>query len=405
MFQSIFFFRYRYGSLFGLLLVLFGCNRVETFDTQTNRILRPITRLEGNSSNGDNLIIGSVLAMSGAAKPWGDEALKGIKLAYKHFIQKGGIPGKNIELVFSDSNSKPEVGASAAESLISKGVLGIIGELTSGISAQVAHTTFSYGIPTISIGGTEESLTDIGNTIYRVAFTDAVQGKVMAKFAYNDLGLRRVALLIDRVQPYSTGISKSFQYEFAKLGGEVCNKTFYESGSSLFTSQLTNIKSSKPDGLFIGGYYMEVGSIIRQTNDIGLDVPVFGTDGWDTNKLIVAAGNKVFGNYFSTHYCNDDTRVAYQQFLYHWQQEYGVDPKTITAVLGYDAASVMFDALSRCRIYTSRELNYQIESTKNFTGASGDFSYTEMKGNPPKRILIVEVTPRGNYFRKFYLAN
>jgi branched-chain amino acid transport system substrate-binding protein len=173
-----------------------------------NNANRKTTTAPGNKVTGDKIIIGLVASQNGDLKPWGDDSVKGAQLAVDEANAAGGVQGKQIDLHIEDSGSKPEQGKSAAEKLISDGAIGILGEVASGITAQMGQIAFEKGIPDIAIGATKTDLTDIGNNMFRVCYTDAFQGPVMAHFAYDELGCKKVAIMTDR----------SLQRDFHKAG-------------------------------------------------------------------------------------------------------------------------------------------------------------------------------------------
>lgn len=363
--------------------------------------VRPEPKAAGNSA-GDTVKIGIVASLNGELRPWGIDSLKGAELAVKEANDAGGIQGKKIELLQGDSASKPEQGKSAAEKLISDGVIGIAGEVASGITAQIAKSAFEAGVPVLAIGATRTDLAEIGSNYFRVCYTDDFQGPVMAKFAYEELGLRNVAIMTDKKQPYSKGLSDAFRAAFTKLGGTIADEQFYDSGATQFAGQLTNLKARNPDGLFMSGYFTEVGPIARQAREAGLNVKLLGGDGWDSKELTTSGGEAIIGGYFCNHYNDKESRPEVQEFLTKFRAMHGAPPATTMGALGYDAVKLMIDALRRASELNSRALIRALDETEGFAGVSGVITLKGHNGNPPKRALVVEVTPQGQAFRKAY---
>lgn len=357
----------------------------------------------GNTASGDTIKIGLVASLNGELKPWGDDCEKGAKLAVKEFNAAGGVNGKMVELRIEDSASKAEQGKSATDKLIAEGCLAIVGEVASGITLQMANSCFDKGIPIVAVGATRVDVTDIGSNVFRVCYTDDFQGPVMAKFAYDDLGLRKVAIMTDQAQPYSTGLSDNFRKKFVELGGEIVDEQFYRSPEDKqFGPQLQQIKQKNPDGLFMSGYFTEVGAIARTARDTGLNVKMLGGDGWDSSELATGGGEAIRGGYFCNHYNNAETRQEVVDFLRRWRAEYGRDPATTMGALGYDATMLVCDALKRADALNSKALTVAIENTENFPGVSGMITLKGNRGNPPKRALVVEVTETGQRFVKAF---
>lgn len=364
---------------------------------------RKVPTASGNTASGDTIKIGLVASLNGELKPWGDDCEKGARLAVEEFNAAGGVNGKKVELLIEDSASKAEQGRSATDKLIAEGCLGIIGEVASGITLQMANSCFDKGVPIVAVGATRVDITDIGSNVFRVCYTDDFQGPVMAKFAYDDLGLRKVAIMTDQAQPYSTGLSDNFRKKFVELGGEIVDEQFYRSPEDKqFGPQLQQIKEKAPDGLFLSGYFTEVGAIARQAKEAGLSVKMLGGDGWDSTELNTSGGAAIVGGFFCNHYNNEETRPEVQTFLSKWQAKYKSKPATTMGALGYDATMLVCDALKRASALDSKALTEAIENTENFAGVSGSITLKGNNGNPPKRALVVEVTSTGQKFAKAF---
>jgi branched-chain amino acid transport system substrate-binding protein len=404
--QSIFIFKKAFLHV-SIACALTGCHsQKDRLNNEARGVVvskRPFPVASGNSAeNASSIKIGLITAESGQLSPWGLEIEQAVKLAIETFNQTSSIKGKKIELVIGDSASKPEAGKSAAEKMISDGVIGILGDLTSGITAQIAKATFEKGIPQISIGGTKNDLTDIGANIFRICYTDDFQGRVMADFAYKELNLKKVAIFTDKNQPYSVGLTEGFKQHFQRQGGKIADQQFYESGQTDFSAQLTNVKGKRPDGLFIAGYYPEVGPIVRQAHNMGIDVPRLGGDGWDNDELLTSGGTSIIGSYFCTHYDEHEKREAVKNFQKQWQKVYQTQPKMIASALAYDSAFLMIDALKRSKKLDSISLLKAIENTQDFPCVTGDVTFRAMKGNSKKRAVVVKLTPKGRRFQKEY---
>lgn len=351
---------------------------------------------------GGGLTIGLVASQNGELKPWGEDSVNGAKLAVEEFNKAGGIDGKPVDLKIGDSNSDPTQGKSAAEKLISDGAIGLVGETASGITMQMINAAKPKGVPVVAVGATRTDLTKDYDGAFRVCYTDDFQGPVMAKFAYDQLKLRNVAIMTDNKQPYSKGLSDSFRAYFTKLGGKIADEQFYESKQTQFSGQLTSIKAKNPDGLFLSGYFTETGPIVRQAKEAGLNVKFFGGDGWDSKEILTTGGDAILGAYFCNHYNNKDPRPEVQDFLKKWQAKYGSLPGTTMGALGYDATMLTLNALKAAKTKDSKGLTDAIASTEGFKGVSGDITLKGMHGNPQKRALVVELTKDGQVFAKAF---
>lgn len=364
--------------------------RIDWFDAGIAKSnVRPTSTGPGNVTEGDTIRVGMIASLSGPEKPWGEESVNGARLVIDEFNAAGGVNGKKIELIVEDTAGDPAQGKSATERLIGeRKVVAILGEIASGVTAPSAQVAQEKGVPIISPGSTRIDLANIGNMFFRVCYTDDFQGAMMAKFAYEKLGLRNVAVLTDKKLPYSTGLSDAFKTVFTSLGGKIATEAFYEKDQTDFKGQLTNIKAANPDGLFCSGYFTEIGPIARQKRDVGLDVPMFGGDGWDSSELLQAGGEGIIGSYYSNHYSNLEDRPEVKAFVEAFKKRYGREPANAMGALGYDAAAVLCDALKRATGYDSKSIRDAIAATKDFQGVSGSITIGP-DGNAQKAGLIL----------------
>ncbi|MGV3617014.1 MAG: ABC transporter substrate-binding protein [Fimbriimonas sp.] len=365
---------------------------------------RPAVTGEGVAI-GDTIKIGVVASLTGDQKDWGDDNVEGAKLALEDFNAAGGIDGKKIEMVTGDSASKAEQAKTATEKLLSEGVVSIVGEVSSGNTIQIAKAAFPKAVPVVAVGATRTDLTNEGEHVVRVCYTDAFQGPVMAKFAYEDLGLRNVGLVTDNKQPYSQGLSQSFKAEFEKMGGKIIDEVFYESGQTDFTGQITQLKAKNPDGLMLSGYFPEVGPMSQQIRAAGMtDVKLLGGDGWDSPQLLVSGGDAILGTYFCNHYNNKEDRPEVKAFLDKWKKKYGGEPRTTMAALGYDAMMLTLETIKKANPKNSKELITALNDVEGFQGISGSVNLKGRNGSPDKRALVVEVRPKAEGFQVFRKA-
>jgi branched-chain amino acid transport system substrate-binding protein len=375
-------------------------------DSGDKKLGRPATTGAGNTVTGDTIPIGVVASSTGDQAPWGLDCVKGAQLAVDAANAAGGVNGKQIKLIPADDASKEEQGKSATEKLVDEDkVVAILGEVASGITLQMGPVCQDKGVPDVAVGATKTTLTDLGNVMFRVCYTDDLQGPVMANFAYKELKLKNVGVITDKKLPYSTGLSDAFKATFQHLGGTIVGEEFYEKGQTNFSGILTDLKSKNPQGVFASGYFTEVGPLVRQAAEAGLKIPFFGGDGWDSKEILKTGGDAILGDFFCNHYNNNDPRPEVQEFLKAWKAKNGDVPGTTMGALGYDAAAIVIDALKKSKTLSSLDLRDALDNEENFHGVSGDITLKGNNGNPPKRAVVVKLTPQGQVFAKGYEAS
>src|SRR6187401_1940403 len=210
------------------------------------------------STTGD-ILVGFYGSLTGDGASFGISSREGAQLAVDDVNSAGGLlGGRKIKLLVEDDQSKPEEASNAVTKLITQDkVVAVLGEVASRRSLAAAPIAQKYQTPMITPSSTNERVTQVGDYIFRVCFIDPFQGEVLAKFAYNDLKARRVAVLKDISQDYSVGLTDAVVSEFTKLGGHVIDPVSYSGGDPDFKAVLTKIRSERPDAIFATGYYTE----------------------------------------------------------------------------------------------------------------------------------------------------
>ncbi len=301
----------------------------------------------GDTATTGDIVVGMYGSLTGDGASFGQSSREGTQLAVDEINNAGGLlGGRKIKLLVEDDQSKPEEASNAVTKLVTQDkVVAVLGEVASRRSLAAAPVCQKYMIPMISPSSTNERVTQVGDYIFRVCFIDPFQGEVLAKFAYNDLKARKVAILKDIQQDYSVGLTDSIMKHFTALGGQVLDPVSYSSGDSDFKAILTQVRSQKPDAVFATGYYPEAAIIVRQARELGMKMPLLGGDGWVGDAL--KNGREALNNtYISNHYSGDNPDPVVQNFVKAYRAKFNREPDAIAA-LAYDAVKVLADAITR----------------------------------------------------------
>jgi len=348
------------------------------------------SRLTDELENQTTFRIGEVGSMTGSEATFGISTHNGISLAITEINAEGGVKGKSFELFTVDDQSKPEEAATAVTQLINQNrVNAILGEVASSRSLAMAPIAQGGKIPMITPSSTNPAVTEMGDYIFRVCFIDPFQGEVMAKFSLNNLKIRKVAILRDIKSDYSTGLARYFTAAFKKGGGEITLQQSYEAGDIDFKSQLTAIRTAKPQAILVPGYYTEVGLIARQARELGLTIPLLGGDGWDSPKLGEIAGKALDNSYFSNHYSSENQAPNIQNFISKYKSKFGAIPDGMAA-MGYDAAKVLADAAKRAKSASAADLRDALAATRDYHGVTGTITIDQQR-NAVKSAVVLKV--------------
>jgi branched-chain amino acid transport system substrate-binding protein len=358
--------------------VLAGCNSSASSDGE----------------KGGTIKIGANLELSGGVASYGQSAKEGIVLAIEE-INKKGINGKKLELVTVDNKSDAAEATNGALKLATQDkVVAMIGAATSTNTLAQVQIAQDNKIPLITPTATNATITNkdgkVNDFVFRTCFIDPFQGTVAANFASNDLKVKSAAVLIDSSSDYSKGLAASFKKNFEANGGKIVKEEAYVAKDTDFRATLTNIKSAKPEYIFVPGFYEEVGLIIKQARELGLNVPIMGGDGWDSPKLVEIAGANTLNNTFITnHYSSGDSDKKVQDFVAAFKAKYdGKSPDAFTA-LGYDTVYFLADAIKRAGSSDSNKIQKALAETDGLELVSGKVKL-DKNHDPIKAAVILE---------------
>lgn len=343
-------------------------------------------------SSGDEIVVGHYASMTGSEATFGQSTDNGIRLAIDEINEAGGIGGKKIRIItYDDKGDAREAGTAVTRLVTNDQVAAVLGEVASSLSLVGAPVCQENGIPMVSPSSTNPDVTKVGDMIFRVCFIDPFQGLVCAKFAreHEKVKATKAAILYDQAQAYSVGLQEEFGKAFVELGGTIVSKQTYQAGDQDFSAQLTAIRGGQPDVVFVPGYYTDVGNIALQARKLEIKVPLLGGDGWDSAKLGQIAGPAIEGCFYSNHYSHQDPNPRVQNFISKYNERFKGTPDGLAA-LGYDAARILADAMTRAGSTTGADIAAELAKTQEFDGVTGKITIDAQR-NAVKPAVILEM--------------
>jgi len=349
-------------------------------------------------SAADPIRVGEFASMTGASASFGQMAHRGTVLAIEEINAAGGVLGRPLELISEDDQSQAGQPATIVRKLISQDkVVAILGEIASSKSLEAAPICQQEKIPMVSPGSTNPKVTEVGDYIFRICFIDPFQGVVVSKFA-REKGWKKIAVLTDVKQDYSVGLTEFFIKDFKANGGEIVREQKYSSGDKDFKPQLTSIKASQPEAIFVPGYYAEVALIAKQARLLGIKVPLLGGDGWVGDSLLKVAGKSLDGSFFSSHFSAADESPKVRNFVEKFRAKFGEAPDDMAA-LGYDSAMILADAIRRAGTTEPAALRDALAATKDHDAVTGKITLDAQR-NATKSAVILTIGDGGFQFVK-----
>ncbi len=334
--------------------------------------------------------IGITEPMTGPFAVGGELEMQGLRLAQE---QRPTVLGKKVEFVVVDNKSDKVEAANAVEKLINKDkVAAIIGSYSSGLSIPGAEVADKAGMPMLTATATNPLVTMGKTYVFRACFIDPFQGSALAKYTYNNLDIKKAALLVDVAQDYSVGLANFYKKTFLKLGGEIVTNLKYQTGDQDFSAQMTEIVSSGAEALFFPGYFGDVALIAIQGRELGFEGVYMGGDTLDNPKLIEIAEEDAEGVVATSFYhpeapASSDASI---KFVETFKEKYEENPNAVS-VMTYDAYNMMLDAIEKAGSTDRDAIRDALAATEGFVGAGGTITIDDM-GNAIRPAVVLKVT-------------
>ena len=346
-------------------------------------------------AGGEEIVIGCPYNLTGGYASLDNPAKNGSELAAKLLNAENGILGRPVRLVVADGKSDTATISNVAKKMVEEDAVVAMAGLTDTDYVRAAGSVAQEaGIPFIDVGGTAPLIEQIGDFVFMVPFGDNVQAAAVAELA-QEKGYKTVAMLVDDASTYTKFLAAYFVTRFTddEIQGQVVSELSYQANDTDFSSQLTEIANlnPQPDMLFVSSGPAEIGTIVKQARDLGIELPILGGDGYDTPLLLELAGAAARNVFFSTHQGIYDDAPEGAAFAEAYTKEYGVAPEAVFAALGFDGINLMADAMNRAGSTEGTAVRDALAKTQGFKGATGEITYQEGSRIPSKSVALVEV--------------
>lgn len=366
------------------------------------------TQTKGNTQTGNTVKIGVNMELSGAAAGYGNSQKQGIQLAAQQINKNGGInvngKKKKIKLIIRDNKTSTTTSASVAAQLTNNDkVSAIVGPATTNAGTAEIPNITKAAVPSVSPSATDPNYTKQKNGkvqpyVFRACYQNNFQGGTAAKFMTNNLKAKRVAVYADNSSDYGTGLAKAFKKSFK---GTIVDSQYFSEGDKDFNAVLTSFKSKKIDVIYVPGYYTEVGLIVKQARQNGINVPIVGSDGMADPKLAQIAGDKNASKVYYTTPFSDDVAKSNPtavKFMNEYKAKYHADAPTFSA-LAYDSVYMIKSAIESEKSADSVKIAQGLAKIKNFDGVTGKITIN--KNHDPEKPIAIEQLTNGKVSNSF----
>ncbi|MFT3957699.1 MAG: ABC transporter substrate-binding protein [Desulfovibrio sp.] len=349
--------------------------------------------------------IGVYLPLTGQNAFGGQLELEGVRLAHKEMPK---VLDRPVELVVVDNKSDKVESANAVKRLIERDkVVALIGTYGSSLAMAGAEVAEKAAVPGVGTSCTNPLVTQGKKYYFRACFIDPYQGAAAATYAYETLGFRKAAVLMDMTSDYAVGLSSFFTRDFKKLGGEIVATLKYSSGDQDFTAQLTELIAKKPDIVFMPAYFAEGAIIMKQARELGAKFRLMGADAMD-NPDTLKLGGKAAEGFLHTTFPYDpampNMSPAAKRFTEAWKAAYPDKETNVNGALGYNTYFLILDAIKRANSAEPKAIAKALAETKDLPTALGLLSINSthdaempvgiIEYKDGKRVYVGEVTPK-----------
>ena len=349
--------------------------------------------------------LGFNIPLTGDSPKVGEGTKFSAELIKNEINAAGGLDVKGkkylLEFVYVDNELKADSAINAANKLIDiDKVLASIGPDGSGRAIPASEVYNDAKVPMITPWATNPAATYKKPYCFRACFLDPFQAPVAAKFAKEQFGAKKVAILYNLEDDYSKTLAELFRENWEKSGGKAVVFESFGQKDQDFSVQLTKVVNSDAEFLYLPCYYNHVALITSQAKDLGWKKPVMGSDSWGSADLVSLSKGAVTGYYFTTHYAAAGAQGKTKEFIEKYQKAYGYTPDDVAA-LSYDATMIVLKAIQDAGLTGNLKkdrnaIKDAMGKIKNYDGITGKMSFTP-DGDPVKDAVVVQVSPSGEF--------
>ena len=318
-----------------------------------------VTALTGCGSNSgssskkdaDKYYIGGLGPTTGATAIYGTAVKNGAQIAVDEINAAGGINGKQIEYRFEDDQNDAEKSVNAYNTLKDWGMQMLVGTTTTAPCIAVAGKTASDNLFQITPSASAPDVLSSGNgNIFQVCFTDPNQGIASAQYIAENKLAKKIGIIYDSSDVYSSGIEEKFEAEAKDKGLNIVSKAAFTADSKTdFGTQLQKAKDAGADLLFLPIYYQEASIILKQADTMGYKPKFFGVDGMDGILTVENFDTKLAeGVMLLTPFAADAKDKAVQKFVKTYKEKYKDTPNQFAAD-SYDAVYALKAAIEESK--------------------------------------------------------
>lgn len=343
-----------------------------------------------------DIIVGVVGPMTGQYATFGDQMKRGAEYMVDKVNKEGGLNGQMLKLEIADDACDPKQAVEVANRMATRKVAVVIGHYCSGSSIPASSVYNEAGILQITPASTNPALTDDAakknwNNVFRTCGRDDKQGVVAGDYIAAHYKGKIIAVLDDK-SAYGKGLADETTKRLHSKGVTEALHESYTAGEKDYTALVSKLKALKPDLVYIGGYHTEVGLILRQAREQGLNAQFMSGDANATEELPSIAGPALEGFLFT--FGPDQRKNPAAKDVVADFNKLGFDPEGYT-LYTVAAVQVWADAVKTAKTTDLDKLSQTLHTT-TFQTVTGPISY-DAKGDIKDPQYNVYIWKNGKY--------
>lgn len=325
-----------------------------------------------DSAAGSVVKIGFIGPLTGDYANYGTLCRQAVEMAIDEINAKGGVNGVQIKLFAEDSEGDSQKALAAMEKLSSSDkVCAIIGPVLTGETFSVAERAQAEGIVVITPSASHKDITNVGDYIFRTTPSDGLQGEVAGKYWADVLGYTKLAVLYAK-NDYSQGLYESMSEAFEQEGGKVVAAETFMVGDKDFKTQLTKLKNTDAQAIYLPDYTAEMAQILEQASQLGMDKPFLSGDGFLSEEIYSLAGQYTDGVVYTASALVEESSRN-KEFKDAYAAMWGIGPDSF-ATNAYDATYILASVIEKVGAGRAA-IKSGMEQVKDFEGVNGIINF------------------------------
>jgi len=334
--------------------------------------------------------VGAILSLTGSGSVYGEDIKRGMDLELEAINAAGGVGGLPLVIHMQDAASDPAKGESAAALLIEQGVSAIIGGDISSVTLAVAPLAEEAEVVLLSPASSNPKISQAGNFIFRIYPSDVVEGTMMAEFALNVMGLKRIMVMAMH-NDYGQGLKTVFNKRYRQTPNrEIVDVQNFKQGQDEWSTEISRIRELSPDGIYLVGYPGEMLSFLKTLRSENLQTPVVSARSFNEEVMKDPATEGVI---FPRDPFDPDRTDRARSFAESYRSKYGQEPD-IWAANGADTVKLLAEAIAEVGPRPN-EIRKWLNQVRDWEGACGLLSFNS-NGDVDK-LPVISIVHEGQF--------